>query len=203
MTARRDPGPRDPPFRLVDDVEARRAFEACRKGDHDACRRLMAFVDRFRRTAVAGLVKLGVTYHDAEDAVADAIAALYEQALAGEWRRAPRNWARALAWKARTCLFKTRKGLRPCRRALRALRRGDAIVLPPVESEVRRAFEQLLAPLTARERQVVMARLSGQTYAAIAELQGTTAGAVRQQFMNAKRKLRDRFGRGPSAKEAA
>jgi DNA-directed RNA polymerase specialized sigma24 family protein len=152
----------------------------CRKGDQDACRKLAVLVSRLRSPAIAALVKIGAEFHDAEDAVADAILA----ALLGAWRRVPRNWAGALFLRARTCLFKSRQRMRLPRYS----RLVDAGT-PMKSQDLTAAVAKLLRGLTPRERHVLMGRVSGLSYRAIAECRGTTEGAARVHFANARAKL--------------
>lgn len=126
-------------------------------------------------------------YHDAHDAISDALVAIYEEGLAGGLGEPPDEWGHWLYWRARWFFRRRRRPPRPQERILTsedraALRQRAADLVDTV-------LTRYGPRLTPSERAVLVERSKGLSYAELETILGLSADSARTHFKNAKEKL--------------
>ncbi len=126
-------------------------------------------------------------YHDAQDAVSDALLAIYQEGLAGELREPPEDWSRWLYGRARSFFKRRRRLPRPGSRFL--TREKRAALRQRAADLVEAVLDRYGPRLTPAERAVLVERSKGLSYSEIEAILGFSADSARTHLKTTKAKL--------------
>lgn len=214
---REDPGPTEsqPDWAAVPG-----AFRRAQKGDPAACRAFLEMLSLLRTDLILGVIeKRGLSWHDAEDGVAQVFLGLFAQLLGGNARPPRQNWrtflllrSRQEAWKARRSAKATSEksraeededGVRPPRylpeielwgrlpEDAKPLHRREEACLVELKDEVEAVKLRALMRLPVKQRRVFLAGVEGLSVKEVAALVGIGPSSVKVYRARAKRKLRE------------